>query len=92
MNYLPPKSLLFLVALGVITQSYFYYQAIHVLHLQPHRYPYTFLIMASALMIFLPLWGQRRGVVGLSYIAAAISCLVGIMMIAGLHQHHLGSH
>jgi hypothetical protein len=90
MNNLPPKPLIFLVALAAVTQSYFYYEAIHVLRLQPHRYPYSMLIFGSALMMFLPLWGERRGVIGMSYILAIISCLAGIAMVVGIH--HPGSH
>jgi hypothetical protein len=82
-----PKSLLFLVAFAAITQGYFYYEAMHVMHLQPHRYPYPMLIAGSVLLMYLPIWGQRRGAVGLSYMLAVISCIAGVAMLVGIHHH-----
>jgi hypothetical protein len=89
MNNLPPRPLLFLVAFGAVTQCYFYYEAMHVLHLQPHRYPYPVLILGTVFLTLFPIYGERQGVTVLSYALAVISFLAGICMLAGLHQHRL---
>jgi len=45
------------------------------------------LIAGSVLLMYLPIWGQRRGAVGLSYMLAVISCLAGVAMLVGIHHH-----
>lgn len=72
------SALLLLVTLGATLQGYYYYEAIQVLHLPPYRYPYFVSIVGSVLMVFLPLWGGRKGATLSAYILAIFSCIVGI--------------
>jgi hypothetical protein len=77
MEILFPKSLLLLTALSAILHSYFYYAAIHVLHLPPYRSPYPVSILGSALMVFLPLWGYKHEAERASYVLAIFACVTG---------------
>lgn len=74
-----PKALLLLVILTSVLQGFFYYEAIHILHLVP-LYPYPMSIAGSLFMVAWPLWLEHSGQTRAAYLWSLLACLVGIGM------------